>query len=169
MWNFILHGRRVYGLALARALHPTWLSYSLASLKVFLPLHLWTYCTFLNTSGSLEAAAAATQFQDSQEKRLPCPGALEDFFFFFCREVDFPSVSSVLMRIKWRWYTQKCPVRQKDATSCISNIPSGTSFPIPKNRSSFSEGLLVVSGSFISLPWFLSHCNKNLEEQTKRF
>ena len=33
----------------------------------------------------------------------------------------------------------------------------------------FSEGLLVVSGSFISLPWFLSHCNKNLEEQTKRF
>ena len=32
-----------------------------------------------------------------------------------------------------------------------------------------SEGLLVVAGWFISLCWFLSHCNKNLEGQTKRF
>ena len=51
----------------------------LASLKFFLSLHLWTYCTFLNTSGF--PRAAVTQFQDSQEKRLAYPGALEYFFF----------------------------------------------------------------------------------------
>ena len=29
--------------------------------------------------------------------------------------------------------------------------------------------LLILSGQFISLPWFLSHCNKNLEQWVERF
>lgn len=29
--------------------------------------------------------------------------------------------------------------------------------------------LLILSGQFISLPWFLAHCNKNLEQWVERF